>query len=108
MASDRWRRIEDLCHAALACRADERRAFLVDACRGDEELLREVESLLVDESSVESFMSMPATALAGSMACDPPRGTLVGARFGSYSVTSLLGVGGMGEVYRAHDAKLRR
>ena len=32
----------------------------------------------------------------------------VGARFGSYEVVSLLGAGGMGEVYRARDTKLNR
>jgi len=31
-----------------------------------------------------------------------------GARIGSYEVVDLLGAGGMGEVYRAHDAKLGR
>jgi len=32
----------------------------------------------------------------------------VGTRFGSYEIQSLLGAGGMGEVYRAHDARLGR
>src|SRR5262245_13371105 len=31
-----------------------------------------------------------------------------GTSFGSYPIVSLLGVGGMGEVYRARDAKLNR
>jgi eukaryotic-like serine/threonine-protein kinase len=35
-------------------------------------------------------------------------GSLIGTAMGSYHITSLLGVGGMGEVYRAHDLKLGR
>jgi hypothetical protein len=78
MSSDRWRQVEDLCHAALAYRAEERRPFLVQACEGDEVLLREVESLLAQESRAEAFMSVPAAALAESTGFEQPRAALVG------------------------------
>ena len=66
MTPERWRRIEDLCHAVLALRADDRVAFLETACAGDEELRREVESLIAQEPRSPGFMSAPVMALAGS------------------------------------------
>ena len=108
MTPDRWRQVEDLCHAALARAAGERAAFLAKACAGDDALQREVESLLAQESSAAGFMSVPAAAVAGSAGLDPAEGTLVGRRLGPYAIRSLLGVGGMGEVYRAYDHTLGR
>jgi hypothetical protein len=40
MTSDRWQRIESLCHAALARPTDERVAFLAEACGDDTPLGR--------------------------------------------------------------------
>ena len=105
---DRWQQIEALCHASLARPDSERRQFLIEACRGDEGLRREVESLLAHESSAAQFMSVPAAAVAGPAAVDRATGGLTGQRLGPYVIRSLLGVGGMGEVYRAHDPTLGR
>ena len=95
MTRDRWRQVEDLCHAALARPAADRAAFLATACAGDELLQGEVESLLAHESSAAGFMRVPAVAVAGSAILDQAKGTLVGRRLGSYAIRSLLGVGGM-------------
>jgi predicted transcriptional regulator len=95
MRSDRWRQVEDLCHAVMARPAEARAAFLAEASSGDDVLQREVESLLAQESSAEGFMSVPAAAVAGSPVLNFATGTLVGQRFGAYDIRSLLGVGGM-------------
>ena len=108
MTGDRWRQIEDLCHAALAQPAEARSAFLTKACTDDETLKREVESLLAQERDTDGFLSASPVAGAASAMVKPPEGSLVGRHLGSYTFHSLLGVGGMGEVYRAHDDTLGR
>ena len=95
MMPDRWRQVEDLCHAARARAAEERAAFLATACAGNEGLLREVASLLAQEPDAAGFMRVPAVAVAGSAILDHATGTLVGQRLGSYTIRALLGVGGM-------------
>ena len=108
MTADRWRQIEDVCHAALAQSAEVRPAFLAKACADDDDLKREVESLLAQERYSAKFMSASPVAGATSGMVEQPEGTLVGCRLGSYTLHSLLGVGGMGEVYRAYDETLGR
>src|ERR1039458_6791654 len=46
MTQERWRRIEDLYHSVSEREPGKRSACLVEACRGDEALRHQVESLL--------------------------------------------------------------
>ncbi len=108
MSSERWRQIDDLCNAALACDESDRSAFLRTACAGDEALRREVESLLAHDRHADRFMRAPAVAAVASEVLNAVSGTLAGPRFGAYAVRDRIGVGGMGEVYRAHDEALGR
>jgi serine/threonine protein kinase/Tol biopolymer transport system component len=106
--SDRRRRVEDLCDAALERDADERAAFVARACGRDERLRHEVEALLAYAETSKRFLEAPLQELAAHVFGDEREGALVGRRIGSYRILSLLGAGGMGEVYRAHDTKLGR
>jgi eukaryotic-like serine/threonine-protein kinase len=99
MNHERWRRIEDLYHAARSLTPDARAQFLATACRGDESLRSEVESLIAQP---EATWTGPGTPANGS----PDE--ILGKRLGQYDVQSLLGAGGMGRVYRARDTRLGR
>ena len=64
MTPDRWQKIEELYHAALKLDQIERAAFLEQACAGDEDLRREVESLLASDAQAESFLESPVLVVA--------------------------------------------
>ena len=103
----RRRQIDDVCHAALDLPEHERSAFLAAACKDDDELRQEVELLLSHAPRAERFLATPITAVAAEIFDEEPE-LLVGRQIGPHRILSLLGAGGMGEVYRARDTKLGR
>ena len=103
---DRWRRVEKLCSEALDRSGADRDAFLSAACGSDDGLRREVEGLLAHERSAECFLELPAPVAAAG--ATHTASELIGRRLGPYEILEPVGAGGMGVVYRAHDANLRR
>jgi eukaryotic-like serine/threonine-protein kinase len=97
MQPDLWKKVEELYQAARAQPREKRAAFLAHACPHDPRLRGEVQSMLDQQSdNLESATLSAARVLAA------------GVKLGKFEIVGLLGRGGMGEVWRARDPRLKR
>src|SRR5262245_17379870 len=107
MSPNRWEQINRIYDAAVDVEEKKRASFLEEACGEDAELRQEVESLLAYDRQAKHFINQPALQVtAEKLASEPP--SLVGRKLGPYQIQSVLGTGGMGEVYKARDTRLNR
>ena len=98
---ERWQRLNEIFHAARAVPAEQRAAYLADACAGDEALRLEIEALLRADERSDHFLETEALR---HVRIDEPAVVAAGRRFGPYRVTEEIGRGGMGAVFLAERA----
>ena len=104
MTDQSWQQVWELFHAVLERPADQRSAFLDEACGSDGDVRKRVEELIEAHEGADAFMETPAILsaepepdIAGQHDFRP------GDRIAAYRVLRSIGEGGMGVVYEAEQ-----
>jgi len=106
MTPELWARLNPLFNAAVEMPPGEQNAFIAEACRGDEELRKELQALVDAHARQEATTDKVAEglkALINKATAKYRPGDIIHGRF---RIVRLLGSGGMGEVYEAFDLEL--
>ena len=101
MTPERWQKVKEALASVLDAPDSDRAACLEKVTAGDDSLRHEVELLLKQNDQMNSqFLAETSLAEAAAVFIADGSST-VGRRVGAYKILERIGVGGMGEVYRA-------
>ncbi|HMV87482.1 MAG TPA: protein kinase [Blastocatellia bacterium] len=103
--------LDDVFQTACDLPLEKRKAYLDEVCAGNDALRREVEGLLKYDTADNSFLEQPAIQQMATQFAKPapkpsPSSPMIGKQIANYRIQAMIGKGGMGEVYLAHDDDL--